>query len=85
MGIDCELAALSSFTYRAQLEGGLIEHELDHVLMGMTSTNPAADETEVGEWLWISVDDLERRLTAEPEAFTAWFPMAFGVLIAHLA
>ncbi len=84
MGIDCELAEVSSFIYQAQLAGGLVEHELDHVLVGMTSMTPEPDETEVGEWRWISAEDLQAWLAAEPAAFTAWFPMALGLLVRHL-
>jgi isopentenyl-diphosphate Delta-isomerase len=71
---------LSSFIYKAQLEGGLVEHELDHVLLGMTSTHPIPDGSEVGEWRWISVEDLRAWLAAEPDAFTAWFPMVLKAL-----
>lgn len=85
MGIDCELALLSSFIYKAQLEGGLIEHELDHVLIGMTSTDPTPDGSEVGEWRWISVEELQAWLAADPAAFSAWFPMAFEALREELS
>ncbi len=85
MGIVCELASFSSFIYRAQLEGGLVEHELDHVLLGVGSVDPEADDSEVGEWCWISLDELKEWLAAEPAAFTAWFPMAFRSLRAELS
>lgn len=85
MGIDCKLTSVSSFIYRAQLEGGLVEHELDHVLVGNSSSDPIEDESEVGEWRWITVEDLRAWLSAEPVAFTAWFPMAFESLRAELS
>ena len=34
MGFDCPLQAVFGFVYRAALDGGLVEHEFDHVSSG---------------------------------------------------
>ncbi len=77
MGIDCEFSHVSSFVYRADLGGGLVEHELDHVFVGSTSDVPRHDSDEVSECRWLEVDELRAWLRHEPEAFTAWFAPAF--------
>ena len=40
MGFDCALDTAFSFVYRAELEGGLVEHEYDHVLLGRLAGDP---------------------------------------------
>ena len=36
MGIETLLTEIFSFTYKANMENGLTEHELDHVFVGIT-------------------------------------------------
>src|ERR1700741_3311561 len=71
MGIDCALTPVSRFTYRAELEGGLVEHEIGHVLTGTWSGAPSPDPTEVEEWRWVAPDELETALRDDPGRFTA--------------
>lgn len=80
MGIECPLEYAFSFLYRAELEGGLVEHELDHVFVGNTEAVPAPDPDEVGGWRWTSPAEIERELATDPSRFTAWFPIAFEQL-----
>ena len=75
MGIDTRhLAAVARFIYRAQLAGGLVEHELDHVVVGSWSGEPVPDPNEVADWRWISRDELWADLHAHPSLYTAWLP-----------
>ncbi|MEO8575948.1 MAG: isopentenyl-diphosphate Delta-isomerase [Gemmatimonadales bacterium] len=80
MGFSCKLAALTSFVYRANLAGDLIEHELDHVFVGTTSETPQPDETEIGSWRWLDRAELHQWMQQQPEDFTAWFPTVFDAL-----
>jgi isopentenyl-diphosphate delta-isomerase len=73
MGLVCSLTKAFDFTYRAQLDGGLTEHELDHVFIGYTSATPQPDPVEVMDWKWIGIHDLQNTLHKSPENFTAWF------------
>lgn len=77
MGVECELREVLCFTYRADLGGGLTEHELDHVLVGTWDGTPLPDPSEVEAWRWAGHAELERRLRVAPERFTAWFPLAW--------
>jgi isopentenyl-diphosphate delta-isomerase len=75
MGIYCPLKKQYSFQYKAEFENGLIEHELDHVFVGVTDDTPNPNHEEVSEWKMISTDDLKRELKKNPEEFSEWFKM----------
>ncbi len=81
MGLDCYLTDSYTFVYLASLDGGLIEHELDHVLIGFSSTDPRPNPAEVEEWRWCDIDAVNESLRAEPTAFSAWFAPAFERLV----
>lgn len=76
MGIDCPLARAFSFTYRAKLEGGMEEHELDHVFVGRFRGDPRPDPAEAEAWRWAPLDEVRSDLDRHPEAYTAWFRIA---------
>lgn len=80
MGFDCALARIGSLRYRARLEGGLVENEIDHVLVGTWDGAPAPDPREADAWRWVEREPLEARLAAEPEEFTVWFRLILGAL-----
>ena len=73
MGMTCELNEVHSFIYRAEFENGLMEHEFDHVFTGVSDLKPIPDSAEVGEWKYISKEELFRDLSVHPEDYTAWF------------
>jgi isopentenyl-diphosphate delta-isomerase len=72
MGFDCELREAFEFLYRAELDGALIEHEYDHVLVGMYEGDPAPDPSEVESWRWVTMDELRRSLSDEPRSYSYW-------------
>ena len=82
MGFDCELHHAFSFIYRAELDGGLSEHELDHVFVGRSEDVPEPDPEEVESWREVRLDDLDRELATDPERFTVWFRIALPRLLA---
>jgi isopentenyl-diphosphate Delta-isomerase len=73
MGIRCELEQLFKFTYKADVENNLIEHELDYIFIGYTDVNPIINAAEVQNYQWISAEHLRQRLKLQPEQFTMWF------------
>ena len=81
MGMSCNLEWKFSFVYFANLEHGLIEHELDHVFMGVTDDLPIPNPDEVSEWRWTSMPMLEREIKSSPKRFTAWFKLALPKVI----
>ena len=66
MGIDCPLAPAFTFTYRAELGAGLVEHEVDHVFVGRSGADPAPDPGEVDGWRWVALDAVRADLAAIP-------------------
>ncbi len=81
LGIACDLTHLFSFAYSAELDRGLVEHELDHVFVGWSGMDPNPDPNEVGEWRWMGIEQVRLWLKNEPDAFTAWFRPAFERLL----
>ncbi len=83
MGISCTLMPATSFIYRADVGAGLIEHELDHLLIGRFDGDPHPATEEVVEWRWWSLDEVTRDLGAHPDAYAAWFPAALEAFAAR--
>jgi len=82
MGFDCVLTPAGTFVYRAEVGGGLREHEYDHVFTGRHDADPAPDPAEVCEWRWQSPQAALAEAEAHPARFTPWFPLALRELIA---
>jgi isopentenyl-diphosphate Delta-isomerase len=80
-GIACELTRLFSFAYRAELGNGLVEHELDHVLVGFTGAAPEPNPAEIEEWRWMGLEEVRIWMDDEPDAFTPWFRPAYTRLL----
>lgn len=75
MGMEAELEFLFTFTYRAELDRGLVEHELDHVFGAITDASPQPDPAEVAACRWLSPEALGRELQDDPGIFAPWFRM----------
>ena len=74
MGLKLNLEKSFSFTYRAELDNGLIEHELDHVLKGFIDDyNFSFNKEEVEEVRWVSMKELTLGIKEFPERYTEWF------------
>jgi isopentenyl-diphosphate delta-isomerase len=83
LGFETALVRLFSFRYRAEdPDSGLVEHELDHVLVGTFDGTPRPDPNEVSEVRWAARADLERDLAARPASYSSWFPEALARLLA---
>lgn len=84
MGIETELKEAFSFTYRAEV-GKLIEHEFDYVFTGNYEGEPSPDKSEVADWKWISINDLEKSVIENPEKYTPWLKIIFKKLFENYA
>lgn len=73
LGIEAELSEKFNFIYKADVGGGLWEHELDHVFTGTYNEGFHLNENEVQEVRYISMQDLNKEITENPEKFTEWF------------
>lgn len=75
MGIHVQLEYAYKFQYQVALENGLVEHELDHVYIGLFNGEPAINSQEVESWKYAQVADIKKEMTKNPEAFTYWFKL----------
>ena len=73
MGITTSLRSLFSFTYKTEFDDGLIEHELDHILIGHFNSNPLPNPNEVSDWRYASLKEISTEIKLNPEAYTFWF------------
>ncbi len=73
MGLRCPINKVSEFVYRAPLENGLIEHEFDHVFVGISNVDPMLNPEEACDWKWIDMASLREDIQLNPKKYTYWF------------
>ena len=73
MGFTCELNHAFSFIYKAELDKGLTEYELDHVMIGFSEETPHLNLEEVSAFRWMSIKEIIADMEFYPENYTAWF------------
>lgn len=78
LGLSCELAPAGTFVYRATCPvSGLVEHELDHVLVGTTDAPARPLPSEVAELRWVRPEDIA---AGSPEGEHApWLAKALSI------
>jgi isopentenyl-diphosphate delta-isomerase len=81
MGLTAELEPSFSFIYNARLDNGLVEHEYDHVFVGICNEVPDINPDEVKSFRWMSDEEILREINSSPHNFTAWFHIAFRMLM----
>ncbi|MCB0793313.1 MAG: isopentenyl-diphosphate Delta-isomerase [Flavobacteriales bacterium] len=72
MGLQVRVRHQFSFIYRADLGNGMTENEFDHVFFAFHCGDPFPDPMEVADWRWVTMEQLDRELSAHPERFTVW-------------
>ncbi|MDY4300635.1 isopentenyl-diphosphate Delta-isomerase [Pseudomonas salmasensis] len=80
MGIACSLYKVSSLLYREQVSNQLIEHEFDHIFIGIAPGNPTANPVEVHAWQWMNLSQVCAHISAAPETFTVWLRRVFETI-----
>jgi isopentenyl-diphosphate Delta-isomerase len=83
MGLEVRLEQRFQFLYHAEFENGMVEHEIDHVLFGPVSGPPVPDPTEVQDWCYTNLQDLDADLRARPERYTAWLHRCWPTVLQH--
>lgn len=75
LGLNCDaLEHRGQLEYRADVGGGLIEHEVVDLFTLTLEQRPtlALNPAEVQAVRWVDPSDLRRDITAAPERFTPW-------------
>ena len=80
LGMSAALRFIYKFEYQAQFGALGAEHELCWVYLGRASSDVRANVTEVADWRYVTIDDLEREMLDAPETFTPWFKMEWSRL-----
>ncbi len=73
MGIDAPLDKLFSTRYFLEVGNGMIEHELNHVLFGISDQEPDPDSEEAMDRHSVTREEVDQELQSCPERFTEWF------------
>lgn len=82
LGIMVKLQNIGQFHYIARFDNGLIENEFDHVLTGILDDQPILpNPSEVEEYQWITLEQLQEKLAAYPDQFTPWLKQALAIVI----
>lgn len=77
MGITTPLQKIFDFTYKAEFDNGLTEHEFDHVFTGSHSGAIKPNKEEVQDYCFKTMHEIEASLSSHPHKYTAWFHIAF--------
>lgn len=75
LGFECPLKFLYKFKYQARYGTVGSEHEYCWVYFGRYSGPVDVNISEISEWRFVGVDELEAELEESPESFTPWFKM----------
>lgn len=78
LGVSCDLSSEFTFTYRAEVGHGLIEHEFDHVFFGTYDGAVVPDASEVSEVRWMRMNDLADDLRTSGSSYTAWLNICWS-------
>lgn len=73
MGFCVELNEVGSFIYNVGVDNGLIEHELDYILVGKYNGNVKINSDEVDNWKWMSLDNIKDDVRKRSKNYTEWF------------
>ena len=84
MGFDSNLDFAFSFTYTAEFDNGLFEHEFDHVFIGKLNGTIDINPNEVKDFCFMSIQAIADSLQNHQHKYTAWFKIAFPILVEYL-
>ena len=80
MGIKIKLRDQAVFHYLVELDNGMLENEMDHVLVGdyndeIIKVNPI----EVADYCWMRLSELRANLISCGGKYTLWLAQAFSL------
>ncbi|OGT39783.1 MAG: isopentenyl-diphosphate delta-isomerase [Gammaproteobacteria bacterium RIFCSPHIGHO2_12_FULL_38_14] len=75
------------FHYNAHFDNGLSENEIDHVLIGFVSTSMqiSPNSAEIYAYKWLTIEQLEQNIAANPSQFTPWLAEALALVKKHVS
>jgi isopentenyl-diphosphate delta-isomerase len=76
MGFKTPLSHLFSFIYKVSFDNGLTEHEFDHVFTGIYDGKIFIDKSEVDDYCFKNLNEIDEALRTDPGNYTDWFKIA---------
>ena len=83
MGMTADLTERFHFIYKTDLDNDLVEHELDHVLVGQSDDLPKLNSDEAEDFKYIDLETLKQELNSSPENYTVWFKIIMEAYFDH--
>lgn len=80
MGLDSEFTESCVFSYKAELDKGMTEHEYLHVFVGKVTALPKINPDEVSDWKFIPIDYLLDDFQKVPHQYTEWFKITLPLI-----
>ena len=77
LGFKTSLYRIFDFIYKADMENGLIEHELDHVLWGIYEGPIPFNREEVMDYRYVPLEEISESIHTHPGKYTAWFRLVY--------
>jgi len=84
MGFSTGLKKAFNFIYKTPFDNGLTEHEFDHVFVGYYDGDICPDPNEVGDYCYMSLEEIRAAISSHPDKYTEWFKIAFPRVEAYL-
>lgn len=82
LGINAPLKVVDKFTYHSFYKDVGAEHEVCAVLAGQYNEKEISfNDNEVADLKWISIDDLKKELSKNPQDYAPWLEIAFKRLL----
>jgi isopentenyl-diphosphate delta-isomerase, type 1 len=81
MGIRCPLKKVFEFTYRAELDNNIVEHEFDHVFVGKYEGEVKPDPQEAESLKWVNTQELLKDIERDPKSYTYWFKLILAKVV----
>lgn len=80
MGINTPLTWVGQFHYTATFSNGLIENEVDHILIGsLPDPSFQVNPNEVQDVRWTDLLQLKQEIIHSPQKFTPWLKQALEI------
>lgn len=84
-GLNIALTDIGQFIYHVNLDNNLIEHEFDHVLIGIDNGEaPKPNPDEIMDWRWCDINTLALELQRNTKLYTAWIAPALDIVREYL-
>jgi isopentenyl-diphosphate Delta-isomerase len=84
MGFTTPLEKAFDFMYKTSFENGLTEHEFDHVFIGKYDGEISPNPSEVSNYKFLSIAEINKELIHNPAHFSTWFAIALPKIEAYL-